>query len=117
MTTENRPENTTMSAPAVINATWDELLGHLLDLAGQRVSVSAGQMVVTRVVVKRTDIIERNGLQLATMHMGENVRLVFRESGLRQCGWIEDDSAPEREVFGVIDCDGEREVLLVLERS
>jgi hypothetical protein len=57
---------------------WSELLGHLVDLNGRRVSVSAGQVVVTGVRVEKTVLLERGGHQWAVVHLGENVRVRAR---------------------------------------
>jgi hypothetical protein len=96
---------------------WGELLEDLLDLAGQRVSISTDAIVVSGVRVNRTVLFSRCGRRWARVELGENVVMLFCEQGLVQCGWIEDPSQPEREAYAVIDRGGERELMIVLERE
>ena len=57
MTTDDHRQtvSTNIGARVVEAQQWDELLGHLLDLAGQLVSVSADAIIVGRVRVRRTE--------------------------------------------------------------
>lgn len=93
---------------------WSELTGFALDLAGQLVSVSADAIIVERVRVQRTELSVHYGRRWATVHLGENVRLLFCEQGLLEVGW---ESQDEREWLAVRDRGGERELMILLERE
>ena len=77
---------------------FDELLGHLLDLQGMRVSVSTDAIVATGTVMG-AQITEHRGRRWADLRIAENVRVAIGEQGLIQAQWVDDESAPEREVF------------------
>jgi hypothetical protein len=94
---------------------FDELLGHLLDLGGQRVSVSTDAIVATGVVAA-ANVTERGGRRWVELRIADNVRIPIAEDGIVQVGWVDDEHAPEREVFALLDHCGERELLIVLER-